>query len=90
MTYIPLAERCACGATFSVTGSTYRSDRGGGTNGQHRSAEEMAQAWRVEHIHEMPAVIPGDRTRRLAVVRPRVRFTAVRKPTESQTGDDRG
>lgn len=51
---ITIRETCSCGATFSASGSNYRSAAGGGTNGQHRSAEEMAERWRDDHKHEMP------------------------------------
>lgn len=65
MSDIAINETCACGATFTATGTTYRSIAGGGTNGAHRSAEEMAERWRVEHKHEMPrrasVVIKGSR-----------------------------
>lgn len=44
-------EHCSCSATIDVTGSTYRSTPGGGTNGAHRSAEEVVERWRLDHHH---------------------------------------
>lgn len=56
MSDIRIDETCSCGATFTVTGSNYRSAAGGGAaaNGTCRSAEEMAERWRTDHRHEMP------------------------------------
>jgi len=54
MSDISINETCPCGATFRVTGSTYRSRAGGGESGQHRSAEEMAERWRTDHKHVEP------------------------------------
>jgi hypothetical protein len=75
MSDIKISEACSCGAKFSVTGSSYRSLAGGGTNGAHRSAEEMAERWRTDHRHEFaPASsetteprevdVPGSQTER--------------------------
>jgi len=77
MSGISITERCACGATLSVVGSSYRSKAGGGSNGEHRSAEEIAERWRVEHRHEMP---PTRKIPRLVVSRPPV-------PTDGEGGE---
>jgi len=63
MAEIAITETCACGATFRATGNSYRSMRGGGTNNEHRSAEEMAERWRTDHRHVEP-VAPSPRAPR--------------------------
>lgn len=51
MSGLRVIERCSCGATIDVSGSTYRSTPGGGSNGAHRSAEEIVERWRLDHHH---------------------------------------
>lgn len=73
MSEISIRETCSCGATFSCSGTSYRSVAGGGTNGALRSAEEMAERWRVEHKHVELRAPLTERPRLVLRGNPRVR-----------------
>ena len=87
MAEVSINETCSCGASFRCTGSTYRSVAGGGTNGAHRSAEEMAERWRIEHKHHepMPPTSPAHPGPR-AVLRGNPRVRAGRAFRRSREG----
>lgn len=50
-----IEERCACGATITVTGSEYRNDK---HPNNPRGAEEVVERWRKDHRHEFPPAEP--------------------------------
>ena len=89
MADVSIVETCACGATFRCSGTTYRSTAGGGGNLDHRSAEEMAERWRVEHKHTMPAAPVVERPRLILRGNPRIRvgraFTRIPRDTPQDT-----